>query len=232
MEVGPPELGTRPRCRASSPSSRGWPTRPPARRCPAMFPTSIGMTLREPYGVCASIIPWNAPGPLTAQDIGAGHRHRQHVVLKPAEDAPLTPLLMAKLAHEAGIPPGRDQRRDRLRRRGGQRAVAPPGDPADELHRLAGDRHPDHAGVRGEPGPGAPRARRQVAPGRPARRAAGEGHPDDRAQHHPQHRPDLRRRLARGGGSERSATRWSRGSPTGFARSRSARGTSRSTWAR
>ncbi|MFZ1994810.1 MAG: aldehyde dehydrogenase family protein [Solirubrobacteraceae bacterium] len=73
---------------------------------PSMFPDVVGMTLREPYGVCASIIPWNAPGPLTAQDTGPAIAMGNTVVLKPAEDAPLTALLMAKLAHEAGIPAG------------------------------------------------------------------------------------------------------------------------------
>ncbi len=73
---------------------------------PAMFPDVVGMTLREPWGVCASIIPWNAPGPLTAQETAPALAMGNTLVLKPAEDAPLTPLLMAKLAHEAGIPPG------------------------------------------------------------------------------------------------------------------------------
>jgi acyl-CoA reductase-like NAD-dependent aldehyde dehydrogenase len=73
---------------------------------PAMFPDVVGMTLREPWGVCASIIPWNAPGPLTAQETAPAIAMGNTLVLKPAEDAPLTPLLMVKLAHEAGIPPG------------------------------------------------------------------------------------------------------------------------------
>jgi aldehyde dehydrogenase (NAD+) len=73
---------------------------------PAMFPDVVGMTLREPWGVCASIIPWNAPGPLTAQETAPAIAMGNTLVLKPAEDAPLTPLLMAKLAHEAGIPAG------------------------------------------------------------------------------------------------------------------------------
>jgi aldehyde dehydrogenase (NAD+) len=73
---------------------------------PAMFPDVVGMTLREPWGVCASIIPWNAPGPLTAQEAAPAIAMGNTLVLKPAEDAPLTALLMVKLAHEAGIPPG------------------------------------------------------------------------------------------------------------------------------
>jgi acyl-CoA reductase-like NAD-dependent aldehyde dehydrogenase len=73
---------------------------------PSAFPDVVGMTLREPYGVCGAIIPWNAPGPLTAQDVGPAIAMGNTIVLKPAEDAPLTPLLMAKLALEAGIPAG------------------------------------------------------------------------------------------------------------------------------
>ena len=73
---------------------------------PSMFPDVIGMTLREPYGVCGSIIPWNAPGPNTVNDAGPAIAMGNTIVIKPAEDAPLTPLLLVKLAMEAGIPPG------------------------------------------------------------------------------------------------------------------------------
>jgi acyl-CoA reductase-like NAD-dependent aldehyde dehydrogenase len=73
---------------------------------PSAFPDVIGMTLREPYGVCGAIIPWNAPGPLTAQNVAPAIATGNTIVLKPAEDAPLTPLLMGRLALEAGIPPG------------------------------------------------------------------------------------------------------------------------------
>ena len=71
-----------------------------------MFPDVIGMTLREPYGVCGSIIPWNAPGPNTVNDAGPAIAMGNTIVIKPAEDAPLTCLLLVKLALEAGIPPG------------------------------------------------------------------------------------------------------------------------------
>jgi aldehyde dehydrogenase (NAD+) len=73
---------------------------------PSMFPDVIGMTLREPYGVCGSIIPWNAPGPNTVNDAGPAIAMGNTIVIKPAEDAPLTCLLLVKLAMEAGIPPG------------------------------------------------------------------------------------------------------------------------------
>jgi aldehyde dehydrogenase (NAD+) len=73
---------------------------------PSMFPDVIGMTLREPYGVCGSIIPWNAPGPNTVNDAGPAIGMGNTIVIKPAEDAPLTCLLLVKLAMDAGIPPG------------------------------------------------------------------------------------------------------------------------------
>ncbi|HTP22894.1 MAG TPA: aldehyde dehydrogenase family protein [Solirubrobacteraceae bacterium] len=73
---------------------------------PSSFPDVIGMTLREPYGVCGSIIPWNAPGPNTVNDAGPAIAMGNTIVIKPAEDAPLTCLLLVKLAHEAGIPSG------------------------------------------------------------------------------------------------------------------------------
>jgi len=63
-------------------------------------------TLKEPVGVVGAIIPWN--GPLTASiwKIGPAIGTGCTVVLKPAEEAPLTSLRLAELAMEAGIPPG------------------------------------------------------------------------------------------------------------------------------
>jgi len=73
---------------------------------PTFTPDVIGLTLREPYGVVGSIIPWNAPGPMFCVDVGAAIAAGNTIVIKPAEDAPLTPLALAKLAMEAGIPAG------------------------------------------------------------------------------------------------------------------------------
>ena len=66
----------------------------------------LGLTLREPYGVVGGIIPWNAPGPNFVMDVGPAIAAGNTIVIKPAEDAPLTPLALARLALEAGIPPG------------------------------------------------------------------------------------------------------------------------------
>lgn len=66
----------------------------------------ISFTLKEPIGVVGAIIPWN--GPLTASiwKIGPALATGCTVVLKPAEEAPLTPLRLGELCLEAGVPPG------------------------------------------------------------------------------------------------------------------------------
>lgn len=73
---------------------------------PTYSPDTLGLTLREPYGVVGGIIPWNAPGPMFVTEVGAAIAAGNTIVLKPAEDAPLTPLALAKLAEQAGIPAG------------------------------------------------------------------------------------------------------------------------------
>ncbi|MFJ9896435.1 aldehyde dehydrogenase family protein [Streptomyces sp. NPDC091280] len=73
---------------------------------PTRSPDVLGLTLREPFGVVGAIIPWNAPGPMTVFNTAAPMAAGNTVVLKPAEDAPLTALYLARLALEAGIPPG------------------------------------------------------------------------------------------------------------------------------
>lgn len=73
---------------------------------PGQSPDVLGLTLREPYGVVGSVIPWNAPGPMFVNDVGAAIAAGNTIVIKPAEDSPLTPLALARLAVEAGIPPG------------------------------------------------------------------------------------------------------------------------------
>jgi aldehyde dehydrogenase (NAD+) len=73
---------------------------------PTHTPDVLGLTLREPYGVVGAIIPWNAPGPNFVMDVGPAIAAGNTIVIKPAEDAPLTPLALARLAMEAGIPAG------------------------------------------------------------------------------------------------------------------------------
>ncbi len=63
-------------------------------------------TLKEPVGVVGAIIPWNAPLTSSLWKIGPALATGCTVILKPAEEAPLTALLLGQLALEAGVPPG------------------------------------------------------------------------------------------------------------------------------
>ena len=64
----------------------------------------VSFTLKEPVGVVGAIIPWNGPLTATIWKIGPALATGCTVVLKPAEEAPLTPLRLAELCQEAGIP--------------------------------------------------------------------------------------------------------------------------------
>ncbi len=63
-------------------------------------------TLKEPVGVVGAIIPWNGPLTATIWKIGPALATGCTIVLKPAEEAPLTSLRVAELCQEAGVPPG------------------------------------------------------------------------------------------------------------------------------
>src|SRR5215475_533105 len=63
-------------------------------------------TLKEPVGVVGAIIPWNGPLGASVWKIGPAIATGCTVVLKPAEESPLTSLRIAELALEAGVPPG------------------------------------------------------------------------------------------------------------------------------
>lgn len=63
-------------------------------------------TRREPVGVCGQIIPWNFPMLMVAWKWGPALATGNTIVMKPAEQTPLTCLRMAELAQEAGIPDG------------------------------------------------------------------------------------------------------------------------------
>jgi betaine-aldehyde dehydrogenase len=64
------------------------------------------MTFREPVGVCGIIVPWNFPIAITAWKASPALAMGNTVVLKPAEQTPLTAIRLAELALEAGIPEG------------------------------------------------------------------------------------------------------------------------------
>jgi phenylacetaldehyde dehydrogenase len=63
-------------------------------------------TLREPIGVVGQIIPWNFPLLMAAWKLGPALAAGNCVVLKPAEQTPLSALRLAELIAEAGVPDG------------------------------------------------------------------------------------------------------------------------------
>src|SRR5580700_8253669 len=63
-------------------------------------------TLKEPIGVVGAIIPWNGPLGASIWKIGPALATGCTVILKPAEEAPLTPLRLGEILMDAGMPPG------------------------------------------------------------------------------------------------------------------------------
>ncbi len=66
----------------------------------------LNYTLREPVGVVGAIIPWNFPLNIASWKLAPALACGNAVILKPAEQTPLTALLLGELALEAGFPPG------------------------------------------------------------------------------------------------------------------------------
>ncbi len=69
-------------------------------------PGMVTMIVREPIGVVAAVVPWNYPLSMSAWKLGPALAAGNSVILKPAEQSPLTAVRIAQLAVEAGIPPG------------------------------------------------------------------------------------------------------------------------------
>ncbi|MER8775378.1 aldehyde dehydrogenase family protein [Mesorhizobium sp. M0977] len=66
----------------------------------------VSFTRKEAVGVVGAIIPWNAPTAASIWKIGPALATGCTIVLKPSEEAPLTPLLIADIMNEAGVPEG------------------------------------------------------------------------------------------------------------------------------
>jgi len=64
------------------------------------------VVLREPIGVTAGITPWNFPAAMITRKAAPALAVGCTIVVKPAEQTPLTALALARLAEEAGVPPG------------------------------------------------------------------------------------------------------------------------------
>jgi phenylacetaldehyde dehydrogenase len=90
----------------------GWATKLEGSTIDVSFPKPRGggdyfaYTRKEPVGVVGAIIPWNFPLLMAVWKIGPALVSGCTIVLKPAEQTPLTALRLGALVHEAGIPPG------------------------------------------------------------------------------------------------------------------------------
>ena len=89
----------------------GWATKIEGNTIPISVPYAAGAkflayTLREPVGVVGQIIPWNFPLLMAAWKLGPALATGNTVVLKPAEQTPLTALRLGELFQEAGFPDG------------------------------------------------------------------------------------------------------------------------------
>ncbi|HEY1585985.1 MAG TPA: aldehyde dehydrogenase [Polyangia bacterium] len=69
-------------------------------------PSALAMITREPVGVVGAVVPWNFPLYMASWKVGPALATGNSVVLKPAEQSPLTALRLGELALEAGVPPG------------------------------------------------------------------------------------------------------------------------------
>jgi len=89
----------------------GWATKIEGNTIPISVPYTPGAkylayTLREPVGVVGQIIPWNFPLLMAAWKLGPALATGNTVVLKPAEQTPLSALRLGELIQEAGFPDG------------------------------------------------------------------------------------------------------------------------------
>lgn len=64
------------------------------------------LAIKQPIGVCASITPWNFPIAMITRKVAPALAAGCTIVIKPAEQTPLSALAIAELAHRAGIPAG------------------------------------------------------------------------------------------------------------------------------
>jgi len=83
----------------------GWATKIEGNTIP-FSPKYFAYTRREPVGVIGQIIPWNFPLLMAAWKLGPALATGCTVVLKPAEQTPLSALLLAEMIAEAGFPDG------------------------------------------------------------------------------------------------------------------------------
>ncbi|MFJ3667297.1 aldehyde dehydrogenase family protein [Streptomyces sp. NPDC090106] len=84
----------------------GWTSKIEGNTIPVSVPDTLVRTEREPVGVVAQIVPWNFPLLMAVWKIAPALAAGCTIVLKPAENTPLTALRLGELGCEAGLPPG------------------------------------------------------------------------------------------------------------------------------
>ncbi|WP_371323712.1 NAD-dependent succinate-semialdehyde dehydrogenase [Dechloromonas sp. ZY10] len=73
---------------------------------PSPFKDRQIVVTKEPVGVCAAITPWNFPSAMITRKVAPALAAGCTIVLKPAEQTPLSALALAELAERAGVPAG------------------------------------------------------------------------------------------------------------------------------
>jgi acyl-CoA reductase-like NAD-dependent aldehyde dehydrogenase len=84
----------------------GWTTKIEGATIPVSVPGQMVYTVREPIGVCGLITPWNFPLEIAVWKLAPALACGNCVILKPAEQTPLSALFLGELFLEAGFPPG------------------------------------------------------------------------------------------------------------------------------
>ena len=84
----------------------GWCTKIEGSAAPVSIPNVLHYTRREPVGVVALITPWNFPLMIAAWKLAPALACGNTVILKPAEQTPLTTVFLARICVEAGVPAG------------------------------------------------------------------------------------------------------------------------------
>ena len=153
----------------------GWATKLEGTTIPLSVPYTPGVnyhayTVREPVGVVGQIIPWNFPLLMAAWKLAPALACGCTVVLKPAEQTPLSALRLGELIAGSRISRWRSQHRSRLRRNCWRRARRPRSRRQDRLHRIHRSRQADRARRDRQPEEGLARTRGQVAEHRLQRR--------------------------------------------------------------
>jgi betaine-aldehyde dehydrogenase len=83
----------------------GWATKVYG-EIPPVGPDAMSLVVKEPVGVAAAITPWNYPMMMAVQKVAPAIAAGCTVILKPAEQTPLTALEIPKIMEEAGLPAG------------------------------------------------------------------------------------------------------------------------------